>query len=277
MENMTKLKGVDLSYANTVTSYEKLIKNIDFAILRAGYGQNNIDATVLKHIQNLRDKPLGFYWFSYAYTPMMAVQEANYMCDFMSSNKIPEYFPLYFDFEYDSVEYFKKKVGREPSRSDILSITDAFILECSKLGYTASIYTNKDFVRKYYDKYNYKIWLADYTSTEFRPEILQQTTSNGTVDGIQGGVDLDICADTFITDIFAGREGWVGVYDKWAYVHEGTRYFAKWVTPYADGHWYYISSDGWMVADTLKEINGELYHFNKDGHMSRTNENGALK
>lgn len=274
---MEILNGIDLSYANTVTSYTILKTQIDFAIIRAGYGRNNVDTQRVKHLSNLKDKPLGFYWFSYAYTPTMAMQEANYMCDFMDAYKIPNYFPLYFDFEYDSVEYFKKITSKEPSRQDILNITDAFILECSKRGYIASIYTNKDFMRRYYDKYNYKIWLADYTTTEFKPDILQQTTSTGSIRGVQGAVDLDRCADTFIIDIFAGKEGWVQVYDKWAYVHEGTRYFDKWVTPYADGYWYYIDSYGWMVTDTLKEINGELYHFNKDGHMSRTNEKGALK
>ena len=39
--------------------------------------------------------------------------------------------------------------------------------------------------------------------------------------------------------------------------------------------WYYLSESGAMVTG-IREIDGKKYCFANDGHMYRTDENGAL-
>ena len=53
---------------------------VDFVMLRAGYGQNNIDAQFTRNISecNRLGIPVGVYWFSYALTPEDAAEEAKY-------------------------------------------------------------------------------------------------------------------------------------------------------------------------------------------------------
>ena len=66
-------KGIDLSYANKVINWNQVKEAVDFVILRAGYGKNNIDEKLVPYAAACikREIPLGLYWFSYAYTPEM--------------------------------------------------------------------------------------------------------------------------------------------------------------------------------------------------------------
>ena len=64
------LKGIDVSEHQGTIDWNQVKGNIDFAILRAGYGNNNIDKQFIRNICecNRLGIPVGIYWFSYAYT-----------------------------------------------------------------------------------------------------------------------------------------------------------------------------------------------------------------
>ena len=49
-------------------------------MLRAGYGQGNVDPKFGRNASECERLgiPFGIYWFSYAYTPEMAAKEALY-------------------------------------------------------------------------------------------------------------------------------------------------------------------------------------------------------
>ena len=62
-----KNKGIDISYHNGNLDISKF-DDIDFVIVRAGFGKNNIDKKFKDYMKQLSrlKKKVGIYWFSYA-------------------------------------------------------------------------------------------------------------------------------------------------------------------------------------------------------------------
>lgn len=157
--------GCDVSKWNS----SSVIKGMDFAIIRAGYGKNNLDPKFAEHIDrcNHYGIPYGIYWFSYALSKTDAIKEADYCVGILKRfGCLPQY-PVYFDFEYDSARYFKGKTGRDVTNKEINDFTVAFCERLEELGYYAGVYCNKDYFKKYDLKGKYTIWLADYSNKEF--------------------------------------------------------------------------------------------------------------
>lgn len=191
---MEKL-GIDVSAHQGVIDWTKAKEYISFAIIRAGYGQNNIDKQARYNVQECEAHgiPYGFYWFSYAYTVEMARKEAEYLINFIGENK-PLY-PLYFDFEYDSVKYAAKN-GVTVTKELLHDMTTAFCEEIENAGFYVGIYANTDYIK---NKYNseifekYDLWWANWSTTLNREVHLWQFTSHGSVPGINGYVDMNKC------------------------------------------------------------------------------------
>ena len=143
-------KGIDLSYANKVTDWNRVKEAADFVILRAGYGKNNIDQNLVPYAAACMEQkiPLGLYWFSYAYTPEMAKREAQYCIQ--QAKKYNITYPIAFDFEYDSVRYAEKK-GIKVTKQLVVEMTLAFCKEVKEAGYIPMVYTNKDYANQYFN------------------------------------------------------------------------------------------------------------------------------
>ena len=189
-------KGVDVSRHQGIIDWDKFLEDehSDFAIIRAGFGKNNIDAQAVRNVAECERLgiPYGLYWFSYALTPEMARREAEYLSDFVGSHK-PSY-PLVYDFEYDSVTHAVKN-GVKISRDFVLNCTEQFCHRLEELGFYAMFYCNNDYYQRYYQASKvaekYDMWYARYATSPGRPVTLWQTSESGRVKGIQGKVDLD--------------------------------------------------------------------------------------
>lgn len=189
-------KGVDVSRHQGVIDWDKFLEDehSDFAIIRAGFGNNNIDAQAVRNVAECERLgiPYGLYWFSYALTPEMARREAEYLSDFVGNHK-PSY-PLVYDFEYDSVTHAVKN-GVKISRDFVLNCTEQFCHRLEELGFYSMFYCNNDYYQRYYQASKvaekYDMWYARYASSPGRPVTLWQTSESGRVKGIQGKVDLD--------------------------------------------------------------------------------------
>ena len=72
---------------------------------------------------------------------------------------------------------------------------------------------------------------------------------------------------------YAFKKGWKKIEGKWYYFSNGCRMLTGWLQ--LDDKWYYLSESGAMVTG-IQEIGGKKYCFANDGHMYRTDENGAL-
>lgn len=189
-------KGVDVSRHQGIIDWDNFLEDehSDFAIIRAGFGKNNIDAQAVRNVSECERLgiPYGLYWFSYALTPEMARREAEYLSEFVGNHK-PSY-PLVYDFEYDSVTHAVKN-GVKISRDFVLNCTEQFCHRLEELGFYAMFYCNNDYYQRYYKASKvaekYDMWYARYATSPGRPVTLWQTSESGRVKGIQGKVDLD--------------------------------------------------------------------------------------
>ena len=131
-------KGIDVSYSNGEINWAQVKPQIDFAILRAGYGRNNIDARFVENARACTEQgiPMGLYWFSYAYTVEMAEKEAEYCLEQAKQYKID--YPITFDFEYDSVRYANEN-GVAVTKELAMALTKAFCDKIKAAGYHVAI------------------------------------------------------------------------------------------------------------------------------------------
>ena len=173
MSKIVKYEGPDISYHNGVVNIKKIrdagYKRIG---LRAGYGKNNTDQ---KYSANaLACYNLGvavlLYWFSYAYTVTMVIAEAEHAI--AHAKKYWKKCPIAFDFEYDSVNYARKN-GVNITKELATEFAVAFLTSVKKAGYIPVIYTNKDYLNRYFDMDKIVDELGNvYTNQAFRMQRL---------------------------------------------------------------------------------------------------------
>ena len=187
-------KYIDVSSHQGTIDFNKLKGNVDGVIIRAGYGQTNIDSQFKRNASecNRLGIPCGAYWFSYAYNTTMAQNEAKKFISVIKDYKMD--LPLAFDYEYDSVNYATKN-GVNVTVTLVKNMTNTFCQYVEKQGYYCMLYANPDFINKYFGDLTdrYDLWLAQWPKTvdvnkpPRKCGIWQWGTSN--VPGINGGVD----------------------------------------------------------------------------------------
>ncbi len=294
-------KGIDVSHDNGIIVWERVKPQIEFAMLRAGYGNNNVDEALETNASACAKLgiPVGVYWFSYAYTVEMARKEAQ-DCLAQAGKYRIEY-PIAFDFENDSVQYAQEK-GITITKELAMEMVLAFCAEIKSAGYHAAVYTNKDFSERYIDltqlkNMGYEIWYAYYEQTADRADIaLWQYSSDGEIDGISGRVDMDYALTDFSVQVY----GWQKQNGKWWYRRQDGSYPKSvweridsiWYHFDAEGYmqtgwiqdngkWYYLKASGAMASNELLTVESpvygkEIFAFAAEGHMMCTNERGAL-
>ena len=191
------LKGIDVSTFQGNVDWEKAKNEIDFAIIRLGFGNNTLDNTAKRNIEefNRLGIPYGVYWFSYAYTVDIAKTEAQSAIKYLKELGANPSYPVYFDWEYASRDY-AKKYSVTVSNDLLCKMAVAFCEEIKAAGYYPGIYTNPDFVQHHYGKdifKTYDLWLAHWATKPGYDANVWQYTDKGKVPGINGNVDMDYC------------------------------------------------------------------------------------
>ncbi len=186
------VKGIDVSEFQGSIDFEKAKKQIDFVIVRAGYGRlpSQKDKYFEENYKNARAAGLkvGAYWFSYADSPEDARREAKACMEVIKGKKFE--YPVYFDIERK--EQFDK--GKEFC-SDLVT---AFCTELEKAGYFTGFYISRSPLQSFITPEvakRYALWVAEYgDKLNYDGQYgMWQYTSSGEVDGISGRVDLDYC------------------------------------------------------------------------------------
>ena len=184
--------GVDVSWWNGYDVDWKAAKaaGIDFAIIRAGYGKNNIDSTASGNAKRAHEAgvDIGYYWFSYAATADEAKAEADYLCDAIERIGIKPTYPVCYDYEYDSTD-------KNPPKEPIVNLARAFMEEVKARGYYPANYTNIDYLNRGFDKLvgEFDLWFARWGVSEPGRECgIWQYTSTGRPNGFSGNVDMNI-------------------------------------------------------------------------------------
>lgn len=186
--------GIDVSRHQGDIDWDSVNPHIDFSMIRAGFGKNNIDAKARRNVSECERLgiPYGLYWFSYALHPEMAKKEAEYLIEFIGEHK-PEY-PIVYDFEYDTVTHATKN-GVSINRQLVLDCTEEFCRTLEEHGFYAMFYTNQDYYQRYYQASKvaekYDMWYARYSQSAGRKVTLWQYSDKGKLPGISGYVDLD--------------------------------------------------------------------------------------
>ena len=194
-------RWIDVSAHNCRTSInwpKVAASGIKGAIIRAGYG-NSIkqqDTAFTADITGAIAAGLkvAIYYFSYADSASDALKEWAACRQIIAPYRKNILFVCY-DYEYDSVDYFRRIHGAAPSKALINQTVDSFLSAARADGWKTTLYTNNDYRRNVFTgatltAWDY-LWLADYTGGPDIPCAIQQTTSSGSVPGISGRVDLD--------------------------------------------------------------------------------------
>lgn len=195
------LKGADVSTWQRNIDYTKAKNDISFIIPRTGFAQTT-DNTFRQNVANATAAGVAIpavYHFSYALSTTDAEAEARYAVSECQITGLPKSTIIFFDLEYDSVNYAKKK-GITLGKALCDQFSNAFCQQVIKMGYRTGIYLNLDYYKNMYmpttlNNPDYFIWLADWTGGPDKPCAIQQYTSKGTVSGINGNVDMNYIYD----------------------------------------------------------------------------------
>lgn len=188
---MKELKGIDISLYQGNVNWDVLKSSgtVDFIILRAGYGRHasQKDKRFEEYYAECKKRniPVGCYWFSYAKTAADAALEAKACYECIKGKKFE--YPVFFDFEAECQR-----------TADIANkVIPAFIDELSSRGYYVGLYSFKSLLdtiipKSYQNKYD--IWVAHWAnSTSYKGHTMWQKSDRGSIPGIQGCVDIDVC------------------------------------------------------------------------------------
>lgn len=197
-----EIKLIDVSKHQGKIDWAKVkaVGNIDGVILRCGYGRDilkqdderfkeNADACIRYGI------PFGVYLYSYAKTIDDAKSEAEHVLRLIAPYKDNLSYPVYYDLEEAGTE--RGAVERAIVFGDIIE----------KEGYWCGIYANQYWWRNYLKSglNRFTKWVAKYSVS--KPSGISGTydiwqySSSGTVAGINGRVDMNICYRDFPAEI----------------------------------------------------------------------------
>lgn len=191
------IKGIDVSYYQGNIDFKK-VKNdgVSFVIIRDGYGKTT-DSKFYQYVADAKTAGVeikGIYHFSYALNNQEARNEAKLAVENAKKAALPNSTIIFFDLEYDSVEWAKKN-GITLGKTLCTDFTKTFCEEVEKLGYKAGIYANLDYFNRMYDSTlidKYPFWYANWGGNgQWRNCICRQYSETGKVNGISGNVDLN--------------------------------------------------------------------------------------
>jgi len=195
-------KGIDVSvHQGTINWTSVEASDVEYAIIRCGYGQNytsqddskwktNADACTKLGI------PFGTYLYSYADTTAKAKSEAEHVLRLVAGYNLD--YPIYYDMEDDGVIAALEEEGLTSAqiKTRLAQIAQTFCSTIEAAGYEVQIYANKYWFTTYLTDSNFNQWdkwiaqynyQCDYTGSYS----MWQATSSGSVSGISGNVDLN--------------------------------------------------------------------------------------
>ena len=201
--------GIDVSAYNGTINWGNVKRSgIDFAMIRVGYrgygkaGNFREDANFRTNIKaaNQLDLPVGIYFVTQAITEAEAIEEANWVLDKIKEYKVQ--YPIAIDIEEPGLES-PSDIPRTQNldKNTRTYLASVFCKTIQNAGYTPIIYTNLNWAYNYLnmtDLSQYDTWIARHREINLGPGYkwdysMWQYSSTGTVNGILGNVDLNIC------------------------------------------------------------------------------------
>ena len=193
-------RGIDVSQYQGEINWEVVRQQVDFVIIRCGYGQDQVDQDDTRFKENADactrlNIPFGVYLYSYALTPEMAIGEANHVLRLVEGYKLA--YPVYYDLEDEGTT---AKLSNDEianiarTFSDVMEKNNYYVGIYANLFWWKNILTNRVFER-------YTKWIASYNNTlNYDGDYgMWQYSDEGRVPGIKGDVDLNFGYEDFPT------------------------------------------------------------------------------
>ncbi len=205
MENgrKTSYVGVDIS-KHTGKVYFPSLKaaGVDYVMIRLGSrgystGQITLDENFKENIEGAIEAGLdvGIYFYSQAVSQDEAVQEANFVVQNLEPYRAHVKYPVAFNMGFVSNDKSRiEGLGRE----DKTAVTVSFLDAVRAAGYVPMIYGDKEWLIKEVDLtklQDYDVWLSQEEEIPDYPYryAMWQYNTDGVLNGIDGGADLNIC------------------------------------------------------------------------------------
>lgn len=205
MENgrKTSFVGVDISKHTGKVSFNRIkAAGVDYVMIRLGSrgystGQITLDENFKENIEGAIEAELdvGVYFYSQAVSQDEAIQEANFVVQNLEPYRAHVKYPVAFNMGFVSND--KSRI-EGLSREDKTTVTTSFMEGIKAAGYVPMIYGDKEWLIKEIDMtklQDYDVWLSqeeEIPDYPYRYSMWQYNT-DGVVNGIDGGADLNIC------------------------------------------------------------------------------------
>ena len=191
------LTGIDVSEHQKTIDWDAVKKSgIAFAIIRCGYGKDDPSQDDSMFARNVAECerlniPYGIYLYSYALDIEGAKSEAAHALRLISGHN-PE-LGIWFDME--DADGYKLRNGM-PSNNTLVEMCITFCEIMKDNGYKTGIYANLSWLMNQLNDSRldiYDKWVAQWNTTcdYTKKYIMWQYTSDGTVEGIEGRVDMN--------------------------------------------------------------------------------------
>ena len=199
------MKGIDVSSYQESINWDLVKGQIDFVIIRLGYGDNitkQDDKYFLRNVKGCIDNniPFGVYIYSYATNlgGNASIQSEIDHCKRLLSQISKKPFCVYIDMEDNSTI----KLGKTMLTNFALE----FCKQITQAGYKAGVYANQNWFQNYLNpstiaSYGYSIWCAKFSDN--KPNIssnydIWQYSDKGKINGINGNVDMNTMVNNII-------------------------------------------------------------------------------
>ncbi|MCR5754727.1 MAG: glycoside hydrolase family 25 protein, partial [Acetatifactor sp.] len=192
--------GIDVSKWNGEIDWVKARNaGVEFAIVRAGYRGSVTGSLVEDPLfkDNMRGAkqagiPVGVYFFTQAVDEVEAVEEASAVLNLVAEYELD--YPIFIDTEGAGGN--GRADGLDAEQRTL--VCEAFCRTIANAGKSVGVYASRNWLTNNLltEKLDhYQTWLAEYRKVPLYQGYYQmwQYTSRGTVDGISGKVDMDIC------------------------------------------------------------------------------------
>ena len=186
--------GIDVSAWQTDVDYNAVKEaGCEFVLMRMGYYYRDAPVMDDYYRQNMENATaagldVGVYFYSADNTEEGAREHARWIVEQLGGRKLD--YPVAFDWEeWGSFQEYGMNIH------DLNCIFEAFCDELGKNGYSAMLYSSKNFLNNFWEnRGDHPVWLAHYVDeTDYEGKYaIWQASAYGRIPGIAGDVDMNI-------------------------------------------------------------------------------------
>lgn len=191
---------IDVSVFQGDIDYDKVAQQVDGVIIRCGitFWGSFVPSTDSKWEKNYAGfkaagVPVGAYYYGVARTVEQAEQEAAKCLELLKGKQLE--YPIYYDVEEVNTQ-------GSLSKTELTNVVIAFCTKLEQAGYYTGVYASLDWLLNKLDyatlSKRFTLWIAKWSSIE--PTLthdMWQYSNKGSINGISGDVDLNICYKDF--------------------------------------------------------------------------------